>query len=1159
MATLEVHNDRGGVEQVSIAPEGTALIGSDPKCDVVLPGAGVLPIHARLRWKKGRLKVEATPDAYALEVNGKKVVSTKLHQGDEIRIGGFRVFVMNLGRRGGDDEATRVQEPPPARVPLEVADWVRDIDVAPPSIEQPPAPAAREAPVPLPRSRRAAAAAPAPAQPDPKASAAKERVSPLVAVRRYVLSMWGDDVAPGEERLFSSPVVLGLALALVLLVLLGAGLWRTIGRRSADNRFQRALETYQDGDYINATKRFDEFVKENPSDVRSGRARVLSALAGVRQYAAGAAPAWSEALHASQAMVQELGEEPTFEDARTDLAETVLRATEGLAERAARAADPGALAEAEAGLALTKQLAGAGAANLESRSRVPAKLAAARAAVRKGVARLAALKAMDEALGAGSAARTYAARDELVAEYPDLAADKAVVERLTQGNELLRQAMVFDSTRRPAETQPRPDPLGPPTTLVLRSVPRGWADADAPTVTAVAEGLAIGLSESDGAPRWQVPVGNASPFPPLAVGGGSPSVLVVDARHDDLLRLDARDGRLIWRQALGEPVRHPPLVLGNDLFQVVPSGKLLRIDLETGELRGTLNCQIRLAGAPVADELGAHLYLAADRANVLVLTREPLACAGVEYQGHERGSVPCAPTRVGRYLVLPINDGLVDAFWQVYLLEQEGSKLRPVQRVPVAGWVWQPPEGRGSILWALGDRGGLTAYAIGAETEKQPFQLLAERAPDAHGSGPAFAFARSEREVWVSSAQSARFDLFPERGQLETAWTHVDAGPALAPLQFAGRLAVLTQQPREGRGVTLWGLDPAGGEVAWQTVLGASWPVPPQPWSGGLATLGLDGVPVNLSRSDLETGGFIEQSLPGPGAFRLPVGQSLRRDVGEVRVVVPRAGSDRILVGRGDGPLQPVDLPSALATAPVPWNSGLLVVGVDGLVSWIDPEGGGPLADPFVPPFDRDRPTRWMTPAVLSDDVVALADTGGRVRRLTRQDGMRKRLVAEGAPVDLGSPLAAPPVSNGTAVVLATTDGKVRSLTGRDLSPLGAWTLAQPRVFGPLLAGGFIACGDLGGNILVLGPDGSQHWTAHIDGEPTDGVTVEGDTLWVLDRAGTLHGLALTDGAETSRLPLAIIPAGQPLVLDDALAVPASPGTLRLLRPEPKSLPEAGQ
>ncbi len=161
-----------------------------------------------------------------------------------------------------------------------------------------------------------------------------------------------------------------------------------------------------------------------------------------------------------------------------------------------------------------------------------------------------------------------------------------------------------------------------------------------------------------GAPLWHRSVGLNSPFPPLAVGGREPSALIVDSRHDDLLRLDASTGRLLWRLPLEGPATEAPLVLGNQVFQTTSSGKLLRIDLESGRLTGTLDLKVPLDNAPVADELGRHLYLVAKRSVLYVLSRDPLACVGVEYLGHENGSIPCPPTRVGRYLILPENHQL---------------------------------------------------------------------------------------------------------------------------------------------------------------------------------------------------------------------------------------------------------------------------------------------------------------------------------------------------------------------------------------------------------------------------------------------------------------------------------------------------------------------
>jgi outer membrane protein assembly factor BamB len=1147
MATLEVHDARGRVEFVTISQDSTALIGSDPKCDVVLPGPEILPIHGRLRWKRGRLKVEATPEAYSVEVNGHKVVSSKLHQGDEIRVGTFRIFLLNAGDGAADVEKTRVQERPAAVAApaplLERADWLKEIEVAPPSIEsEPPEPPAGR-PV-FRRGREPASSAPA------RTSAATTQPSrpPTTRLKRFVRIVAGTDRAPGEERVASSPVVLGLVGTIALLAVLSVVLWGRIARRAADNQYLRAMETFRDGDDLNAIKQLDQFIEKNPEDPRVGKARVTRALARVRQFTGGAAPAWSEGLEAARGMIEEVGQEPAFEDASADLAESLLKIAEGLAERASKSADSQILADAEAALALHKQLAGPAAEALESRSRVPARLASAREAVQKGQARLAALKAMDAALKAGSAAGIYEARDRLVARYRDLAADPAVVQRLTLGNDLLRGGVRFDPSTRPALIEPVLERLGPPTSFVLRGVYQPLGDRKGTPAFALAEGFAYGLSEADGAPLWHVPVGLSSPFAPVFIGGERPSVLVVDARHDDLLRLDARDGRPLWRQPLGEPVHDPPLVLGNDLFQVLPSGKLLRIDLDSGELRGTLDCQRPLAGSVVADELGQHLYLPADQANLFILTREPLACVAVEYLGHEAGSIPCAPARVGRYLVVPVNDGLHDGHWRVLLIEQDGAKVRPIQELPVMGWTWSTPASQGSTIWSTGDRGGMTAYAIGAETERVPFQKVAQRAPADRPTGPAFARARNERELWLSAAQTGRFDLSPERGTISPGWTVVGAGAALAPIQYTGRLAILTtQQSGEGRGVSVRAIDPVDGSTAWETILGLPWYGELAATDDGLTTIGVDGQPLAVSLSQLRDGGFIEQPLPAPGAFRLPGGPLAHWRIGEARVVLPDPHAGSLLVGKGAGPLRAVALPSPLAAAPVAWGGGILLPCDDGLLYLVDPAVGAPLSDPYVPPFDRARPTRWLEPAIVSETELVLADRAGRVRKVARQGQPRDRLVAVGDPVDLGAPPASAPIALGQAVIIVTGDGKIRSLSTRDLSPLGAANLPDPLAYGPVIQGDRVIVGDVAGHVLAFGPDGQLSWSAEPGGAAPAGPPGRtGETLWFLDRQGAAVGLSLADGTKVGQWRFDTLPAGGPVGVAGALAVPVAPGSVQL-------------
>src|SRR5262249_1441830 len=182
---------------------------------------------------------------------------------------------------------------------------------------------------------------------------------------------------------------------------------------------------------------------------------------------------------------------------------------------------------------------------------------------------------------------------------------------------------------------------------------------------------------------------------------------------------------------------------------------------------------------------------------------------------------------------------------------------------------------------------------------RTPLTEIARIGAEDKPTGPAFARARSDRELWVSSGRSARYDLNVERGGLAAAWTLNFAGPALAPIQVADRTAVLTQQSTEGPGVGLWGINPVSGAVVWRTTRGAAWPTVllPSPDGERLGTLAADGRALTIDASRLAEGGFIEGPLPKPGtSLPLPVAPEGRLEFDGADLVIPRANSDQLLV-----------------------------------------------------------------------------------------------------------------------------------------------------------------------------------------------------------------------------------------------------------------------
>ena len=70
MATLEVHDGQGRVQFVELERDHLILFGTSPHCEISLEGPGIKPVHGRIRWKRGRFKVEASPDAEFVLING---------------------------------------------------------------------------------------------------------------------------------------------------------------------------------------------------------------------------------------------------------------------------------------------------------------------------------------------------------------------------------------------------------------------------------------------------------------------------------------------------------------------------------------------------------------------------------------------------------------------------------------------------------------------------------------------------------------------------------------------------------------------------------------------------------------------------------------------------------------------------------------------------------------------------------------------------------------------------------------------------------------------------------------------------------------------------------------------------------------------------------
>ncbi len=382
MATLEVHDGQGRVQFLELERNHPILFGSSPHCEIVVEGAGIKPVHGRIRWKTGRFKVEASPDAEFVLINGHRMTNGSIDLGDEISVGPCRLFLLRLDQ----DDVTGER---PRRT--------ASIDEGRTTVMPPPVPAAMGRGVPAGGERRSRYVKPSelPAEkPDWAREMSPGRSSSSTSavaaddvgadqdgggpgLIRKLLGRWlpQETTAPGQERILSSPVVVGLIALLAILIGVGFWLRSVIATMTAERTFNGAITHFEEGDYRTAIRDFEAFIDSNPKDDRVRKAKVMRALANVRQYISPNASTWTSALEAAQSMYQEfgVGEDAgsEFRDQRGELGDLVLRIGEGLADRARSTADPQALAEAESAVTLHAQVAGESAPSFLTNSRLP--------------------------------------------------------------------------------------------------------------------------------------------------------------------------------------------------------------------------------------------------------------------------------------------------------------------------------------------------------------------------------------------------------------------------------------------------------------------------------------------------------------------------------------------------------------------------------------------------------------------------------------------------------------------------------------------------------------------------------------------------------------------------------------------------------------------
>ncbi|MBL9124483.1 MAG: protein kinase [Planctomycetaceae bacterium] len=955
----------------------------------------------------------------------------------------------------------------------------------------------------------------------------------------------------GGRNVWDSPLLMWSGAAVVLLALAGGALlWANYHQGSAA-RLTLANDSYRGGNYAQALREYDNFLKDFPKDEQASFARARRGLIQIRQVA-DLKTEWLKAADTASQVLGEISREPKFPEVQEELASLIPTIAEGLAQQAGAKQEPQCVEQARAMLELVNRYVPK---NLRAGQRLQA-ISASLDATSRQLARQVSLdkavETMQQAAQSGTTATAYQARRELLKVYPDLAAD----ERLQTAIRAVAQA---EQSRVKVVSDLPQTQAGEPASPVVASV--GFASTegesraatDTPVVLGLAGGSVWGVESATGNLLWRRHVGFDVQWLPLATAADKQHDLILtDTVRSAVTRVNRQTGAVVWRT----PCRETPAAAGCLLAErcVVPgaNGELNWFELESGAVAAALQLPQPLQVAPVADRRQRHLYQVADHSNLFVLAANGEKCEEVFYLGHELGTIAAPPVAAGRFLIVAVNDSVDNATLHVLLTDEQGLGISSLQQLPLEGHVQAPPLVVERSLYVVTDRGALYLFEIGTPDKASPLSQLIALPARSTAHTPHHFAVRGEK-LWVGSDQLTSYTVQGARGQFKPDWVQQQKELCAQPLQVAGGQLYYGSVRPGFDGMSLACVDTAAGRAAWRATLAS-------PLSGGPVVEG-DRIWAVTAAGGLYSADAAqrdERSVAQPAA-------KLTNPPAELAVAAPATWlpptkaafripdvPDQICVanvGPSASTLSLLKLPDAAVNSFAAFAGGLLIPTGGGQVLVIDPESGEARLGPFQPAQRGGERFRWTAPLVLNDKQFVIADGHSKLYRVEIQPRPQPHLAAAAA-AETPSPIVSALGVVEDVVCGATESGQLLRFRLPGLEPLEPLPVAGNVVLGPVAVGNQLLLATDRDELICVDPQGKIRWQVALPAGPLASVPIEFDgSLWGASRRGKVWRFDPQTGAEQATIEVGETLNAGPVLAGARLLLSASDGTLLVILP----------
>ncbi len=1174
----------GSEEQRELSRSQPLSIGRQSFNDVCVPEDGVGAMHCRVSWNKTAFEVTAAT-ASGIDFNGTSVARATLQSGDVVRVGSLDLVFLDPAAEVADVEFKPVEEPhrgkafpaikPPPPIPvLKSADSpglkLADSEVKstrPEKPKRPPAPPAPSAPSappakPVEDMSLFMGAVYTESQELPVAGFDDEDDEAETGTRqsgpqqlgagvpskpdRALLSVPTGRRRPGEQDIFTSPLVMGLSIGGVVLLLVTGIFWFLMARERASRLYAQAQSELSNGQAAQAVNSFETFVKTFPQHALRRQVDRGLDQALVQRETTGASPAWKRGLEQLQKLISNHRAESDFADLHPTLFKLSEEISLGAARTAETARDAELLIVSDEARALMERYADPTNPPAAALARIKEAKDSAEKAIGKQNTFDAAMEAVETALTNRQPIVALAEREKLVRRFPDYGNQKRVKAALQKALDLERSVIATDETERAAETNE--DEAAPPVSaLGLFHTRSRTEEVSAGRVAYVlAKDSCYAVDTVAGELVWRRVIGLEAPFFPLLADASQPSMLLYDSRRQALVCCQPATGKLIWRQKLDARPRSAPLVHEGQIYLATDDRALCRIDLDSGRLTAKVTFSQNVLGPPSLSLDAKYLLISGDMAMIYALTLRPLGAAAMTFTDHAAGAVVAPPVSMGKLLLLCENDKADSTRLRVWDASQPAEPLVELTGARVIGAVRDAPVLRGNQLVVPSSNEHLAAFSVTDEVGRAGLAPVAQyRVKEGYG-GPMFVVLGPDRQFWSASSAFRRFEIGADTIRMDQ--NAQAPGIASQPLQLVGEQFFVGRKAPFHDAVVFSAVDRERMLSPWRIVVGAEPLELTAARDGGAVSVNEAGQIVSLGPNRLKQGGV---ELKAATEFELPPAVKqplLATRLHDGRLTLAATGETSLVwivggTGQTDATLK-LAKGDLVEANPVLLDDGL-VVPLAARLKLLPLGAGKKPAQDWLAPVGENARHRWRFLVRLDGNELIACDDAGLLTRVQLRTTDAPHL-AGAARLQLDQPVDVAPALRGEMLFVADASGAVRQLNARSFDVDGQRSFAVP-VRGVWTVGETLLVWEGGDNLQAVsaGKELPERWSMPLAGRRPAGAPVEwSGQIWVACRDGLVLAVDPATGKESRRLELPqVLSLGLRVMGDDLFAV-ACDGTV---------------